>query len=244
MKRLTILILMALTSLALFGQFSLDLETGLNFSGYNDLKIPNDAVSSDLSLSEELDSPIVWASRANLHYQIHPRHELSLLYAPLTINAKGTVDRDIRYQGETFAAGEEIKAKYRFDSYRLQYLYRFPNQRGIVRALGLSLKLRDAEIILENSTTKATKSNTGFVPLIGFEFGYPLQEDLDLILKGEALASPYGRAEDVILALDYRINEDYSLFAGYRILEGGADNDEVYTFSLFHYAMLGARIRF
>jgi len=235
---------MYLAGLSLFGQFSMDLETGLNFSGYNDLRIPNDAVSSDLSLSEELDSPVVWTSRINLHYRPHTRHEFSLLYAPLTINAKGTVDRDIRYQGETFSAGDEIEAKYRFDSYRMQYLYRFPNQRGIVRALGVSLKLRDAEITLENSSTKASKPNTGVVPLIGFEFGYAFREDLDLVMKGEALASPYGRAEDVILALDYRINDDYSLYGGYRILEGGADNDEVYTFSLFHYAMIGARIRF
>ncbi|MEF3694768.1 MAG: hypothetical protein V3576_05410 [Candidatus Cloacimonadota bacterium] len=244
MKTRITLFIMLISLISLYGQFSLDLETGLNFSGYNDLKIPNDAVSSDLSLSEELDSPIVWASRANLHYLIHPRHELSLLYAPLTINAKGTVNRDILYQGEVFDAGEEIKAKYRFDSYRLQYLYRFPNQNGIVRGLGLSLKLRDAAITLENTDTKATKPNTGFVPLIGFEFGYLIREDLDLLLKGEALASPYGRAEDVILSLNYKINEDYSLFGGYRILEGGADNDEVYTFSLFHYAMIGARIKF
>jgi hypothetical protein len=36
----------------------------------------------------------------------------------------------------------------------------------------------------------------------------------------------------------------YSLYGGYRILEGGADVDEVYTFSLFHYAMIGAKVRF
>jgi len=34
------------------------------------------------------------------------------------------------------------------------------------------------------------------------------------------------------------------LFAGYRILEGGADNEEVYTFSLFHYLVAGVETRF
>ncbi|MFC1566818.1 hypothetical protein ACFL4A_03140 [bacterium] len=29
---------------------------------------------------------------------------------------------------------------------------------------------------------------------------------------------------------------------GYRILEGGADNDEVYTFSLFNYLVFGVLI--
>jgi hypothetical protein len=31
---------------------------------------------------------------------------------------------------------------------------------------------------------------------------------------------------------------------GYRILEGGADNDEVYTFSLFHYAIASVALEF
>jgi hypothetical protein len=35
-----------------------------------------------------------------------------------------------------------------------------------------------------------------------------------------------------------------SLKAGYRILEGGADNDKVYTFSLFHHAVAGIVVRF
>jgi hypothetical protein len=29
---------------------------------------------------------------------------------------------------------------------------------------------------------------------------------------------------------------------GYRILEGGADNDEVYNFALFHYAAVGVTV--
>lgn len=244
MNKLILFIAISLMASLIYAQFSIDLETGAAFSGYNDLRIPNDDLSSDLSLSEELESPVVWASRANLHYLITSRHEVSLLVAPLRISPSGTVNRDIIYQGETFTAGDKIDASYVFNSYRLQYLYRFPNQNGIVRGLGLSLKLRDAEISLENSTTKASKDNTGFVPLIGFEFGYDFSDNTEILLKGEALASKFGRAEDVLLAVNYDINDMYSLYGGYRILEGGADVDEVYTFSLFHYAMIGAKVRF
>jgi hypothetical protein len=35
-----------------------------------------------------------------------------------------------------------------------------------------------------------------------------------------------------------------TLKAGYRIVEGGADNIEVYSFALIHYASIGALIRF
>ncbi len=31
---------------------------------------------------------------------------------------------------------------------------------------------------------------------------------------------------------------------GYRVVKGGADNDKVYTFALFHYAVVGLSYRF
>ena len=34
------------------------------------------------------------------------------------------------------------------------------------------------------------------------------------------------------------------LFAGYRVLEGGSDSDEVYSFSLFHHLVAGVETRF
>lgn len=46
------------------------------------------------------------------------------------------------------------------------------------------------------------------------------------------------------LAVQCDLQPSLSLTAGYRILEGGADNDEVYTFSLFHYLVAGAAVRF
>jgi hypothetical protein len=67
---------------------------------------------------------------------------------------------------------------------------------------------------------------------------------LSFRVAGDALVGPQGRAEDVLLALIYDIAPSTKLFAGYRVLEGGADNDEVYTFSLFHYAVAGMEVRY
>jgi hypothetical protein len=41
-----------------------------------------------------------------------------------------------------------------------------------------------------------------------------------------------------------RLSRAVSVDAGYRLLEGGADNDEVYTFAFFHYAVAGVRVSF
>jgi hypothetical protein len=182
--------------------------------------------------------------RANLHYKITPRHQVSLLVSPLTIRPTGTLDNDVNFMNKTFDAGKKIDAVYRFNSYRLQYLYRFKNQNIGNRALGLSVKVRDAIISLENEDGYAEKTDLGLVPLIGFEFGYDFTDELSVILKGEALGSPYGRAEDILLALNYEFNDRSGLYLGYRFLEGGSDIDEVYTFANVNYAAIGTRIRF
>ncbi|MFZ1845950.1 MAG: hypothetical protein WAU12_03520, partial [Saprospiraceae bacterium] len=62
--------------------------------------------------------------------------------------------------------------------------------------------------------------------------------------EGDALAAPQGRAEDVLLAVTYKFSDNLMTHLGYRILEGGADNDEVYNFSLIHYASVGVLYKF
>ena len=71
-----------------------------------------------------------------------------------------------------------------------------------------------------------------------------VKERLTILLRGDALAAPQGRAEDVLLAAQLYPNEAITLRLGYRILEGGANNDEVYNFSLVHYAVIGATVTF
>ncbi len=63
-------------------------------------------------------------------------------------------------------------------------------------------------------------------------------------LSGDALAAPQGRAEDVLFALLYQISPKMETKIGYRLLEGGSDGDEVYTFALIHYAVIGLGFRF
>jgi hypothetical protein len=62
---------------------------------------------------------------------------------------------------------------------------------------------------------------------------------MSLCLGGYALAAPQGRVEEVIISATFSLTDHFELKAGYRILEGGADNDEVYNFALFNYASVG-----
>jgi hypothetical protein len=60
-------------------------------------------------------------------------------------------------------------------------------------------------------------------------------------LDADALAGGPGRAEDVTLRLGWQASPRWSVHVGYRMVEGGADVDEVYTFAWLHYAALALR---
>jgi hypothetical protein len=63
-------------------------------------------------------------------------------------------------------------------------------------------------------------------------------------VEGDAAAAAQGRAEDVLLTLQYSLNEKVHFRAGYRFIEGGADVEEVYNFSLIHFFSAGLTISF
>ncbi|MBS1243215.1 MAG: hypothetical protein H6R44_970, partial [Nitrospirae bacterium] len=91
---------------------------------------------------------------------------------------------------------------------------------------------------------QAEKTNTGFVPLINFLMDWRFAQPWSFRIAGDALVGPQGRAEDVLFAMLYDVNPSTKIIAGYRALEGGADTTDVYTFSLFHFAVAGIEIRF
>jgi len=139
----------------------------------------------------------------------------------------------------TFEADENLNARYRFDSYRLTYSYALVRSERLHFDIGFTAKIRDAAIRVESEQRSSEKTNTGFVPLINFALDWSFDPQFGLLVEGDALAAPQGRAEDVLLAPYADVTDRLRFRIGYRILEGGADNDEVYTFALLHYLSTG-----
>lgn len=218
--------------------FSADVETGIASSGYNDVRIPGDT-GTLFSLTDDLATETSLFFRLRLGYRIGETHSLSLLIAPLRLSAEGQVDRPIFFENHEFSANTVLRSTYRFDSYRIGYRYGFYHTPKAELALGVTAKIRDASIKLENGSVTAEKTNTGFVPLVSFLVRWELTQCVSLLLDGDALAGPQGRAEDVLLAAEYRPCTKAGVKMGYRILEGGADVDEVYNFTLINYLVLG-----
>ncbi|MDP8201423.1 MAG: hypothetical protein P9M11_04720 [Candidatus Tenebribacter burtonii] len=235
--------LLLLITISLAAKIEIDLESGVIFSGYNDVAIPGDT-GTRFSLSEELDTKATPFYRLRLFYDFNSKHHLGVLFAPLTIKSGGSLDRDLIYQNEIYAQGTALDVKYQFNSYRLVYRYDFLRKEKLQIGAGFTAKIRDAIIRVSGNGISSSKENVGFVPILHFRLVWNFHDKFSLLMDGDALAAPQGRAEDVLAAIVYQVSDKIKIKTGYRLLEGGADNDEVYTFSLFHYAVLGIMINF
>jgi hypothetical protein len=226
-----------------FSQIDLDVESGVVFSGYNDVRIPGNG-GTLFSLSEELEADPGVFYRIRIFYNFNDRHHLGALYAPLSINSNGKLDRNLIFEGETFPANTPLETTYKFNSYRLIYRYDFLRKDKIEIGVGFTAKIRDAKIAVKGDGLESEKTNVGFVPIIHFRLLWKFSKKFAFLLDGDALAAPQGRAEDVLAALIFEASDKIDLKTGYRILEGGADNDEVYNFALINYASIGAIFHF
>lgn len=245
----TLIYLISILFLSFFQQISvnaqaiIDFETGAVLNGYNDVRIPGDQ-GTLFSLTDDLKTEKNIFYRLRASYIIKSRHSLSILYAPLETKSQGSLPNEILFEGELFTANTQLTSTYQFNSYRLTYRYDIVQRSKIEFGLGFTAKIRDAKIKISSAQLVSEKTNVGFVPIINFRLYWKTDDKFGILLVGDALAAPQGRAEDVLIAATYKLSENLKIRAGYRILEGGADNNEVYNFSLFHYASVGISYTF
>ena len=221
----------------------LGVEAGPVWQSRNDVQIPGDT-GTRFSLTDTVGSGPFPYVRAELAYKFNEKHSLRFLLAPFQYTETGVLNDNVSFAGESFNAGQETEVKYQFNSYRATYRYRFFSNDNWQLHIGGTLKVRDAEIRLSQGNTSSRDSNVGVVPLLNFYGEYSLTNTWTFIIDFDGLASPQGRALDLGLLARYDISDDWYLAGGYRTLEGGADNDSVYNFAWFQYAVLSAGYRF
>jgi hypothetical protein len=239
------LMAISMTSIPIYlnAQVFVDAETGAVFTGYNNVRIPGDT-GTKFSLKDDLTAEPGAFIRLRAGITLGSRHTISLLYAPLKVKSEGLSAMEINFNGVRFPVNTQLDATYKFNSYRITYRYDIVKRPKFEFGLGFTAKIRDAEIALSGAGMSSSKTNVGFVPIIHFRLYWKMYEKFGLLLEGDALGAPQGRAEDVLLAGTYSLSDHILLRIGYRILEGGADNDEVYNFALIHYASAGITYTF
>lgn len=251
MKRLT-KILLVLASIAIAvpsapaetARFSLELEAGPTWQSKNNVQIPNDEFGTLFSLKDLVGTGPWAAGRIYFTWNINQKHGLRLLLAPLSYTESGIFDDEVLFAGQAYEAGIPTDATYRFNSWRLTYRYKFKNSDRWQLWIGATAKIRDAEIKLQQGDTTSRDTDVGFVPLLYFRADWRFAEKWHAIADFDGLAGGPGRAIDLALKIGYDINDRWSVSAGYRMIEGGVDIDEVYNFAWFNSAVVSGVVRF
>lgn len=215
----------------------LELEGGPAWQSYNDVEIPNDGTATRFSLRDVVGSGPWPAGRLYLTWNMAERHGLRLLLAPLSVREDGLLGGAVEFEGASYAPGP-ARATYSFSSYRISYRYRFYAEEGATMWVGFTAKLRDAEIALEQGMTASSSNDLGFVPLLHVSGEWRVAPRWRLTFDADALAGGPGRAVDGTLKAGYDLSDRWTMSAGYRTVEGGADVESVYAFAWLHYAAL------
>lgn len=244
MKRLFITTLLVLPGALLaqeedYPKWRLDLEVGAVWANHNDVQIPNDAEGDRFDIADFGKGPYPVA-RASLQWRPWQRHAFQFVVAPLFYEESGEFQQDTRFAGASYRADTSTDIKYQFNSYRLRYLYSLLNSSDWQLELGGTLFIRDARIELRQGDIRSSDDNIGLVPLFALRTQYHFSEQWSLELDTDLAWAPQGRAIDLALLIKRDLPGGWDLAAGYRTIEGGADNSSVYTFAWFNAAVLRA----
>lgn len=234
---LLIAVLLPLPAAAQTPRFMVELEGGPVWQISNDVEIPNDGTATRFSLTDVVGNGPWPAGRVYLTWNLTERHGLRLMLAPLSVTEQGVLEEPIDFAQANYVPGP-AQATYTFNSYRLTYRYRFRETDRMSAWVGFTAKIRDAEIALQQGTTTSSSDNVGFVPLLHLAGEWRVGSEWRLLADVDALAGGPGRAIDAAVKAGYDIRERWTLSAGYRTVEGGADVDSVYNFAWLHFGVL------
>ena len=237
-----IAVILSSTGVSANNKFDLIIETGAVWQTRNDTQIPPDS-GTRFKINEFNDGPFTH-SRIEAYYRLEDQHALRFVYAPFDIEVTGRADKTVVFNGQSFSSAEDLTVNYKFNSYRVSYLYGFNGFADNQINIGFTGKIRDAKTTFTQGEVSSSYSNVGFVPLLYFEYQTSLDPNWHVNLTLDAAAAPQGRAIDAALKFRRKLGENVSAGLGFRTLEGGADNDKVYTFSWFNYALLDLKVGF
>ena len=223
--------------------FNLKLSLGASWQQSNDVQIPNDNTGTRFSLNDLAGSGPWPGVRLEGIWNINDKHGIRLLLAPLSYSESDISTDAINFAGETFNAQQPIQAEYTFNSWRVGYRYHLRAREQWDLWVGGTLKVRDAEIKLTQSTVSSLDDDVGFVPLLHVAGEYRFNPTWTLAADIDALGGGPGRAIDLGVNLNYAISNSWSLGLEYRALEGGADIEQVYNFAWFNSLLLTAQFK-
>lgn len=224
-------------------KFTVEFDLGNTWMTKNEVRIPR-VGGTQFPFADILGRGAFRFSRVEVTWEGSEGSGWRLLYAPLSIKGTGRFSSPVTYNGSTFAAGVDTDGRYAFNSYRLTYRNRWKKTAKTDLRAGFTLKVRDAEVALQQGSTSSSYKNTGVVPLAHIYLEQQLGGRWSLLADMDALGGGPGYAIDAGARVAYRAAENMDWVLGVRALDGGANAKDVYNFATFTYLHLGVRLRF
>lgn len=232
--------LLTLTNVA-YSISSFNLELGSAQNSYNQVKIDGEN-GTLFNLRPALNPSDYY--RVSFIHKFKSPNGIRFLYAPLKFSGEKKFNKDIYFNGELFSANQKTEAQFQFNSYRATYFREIISQKNLLLRVGGTIKVRDAFIQLKQSDRTKARKSVGLVPLVYAYSKYKFENNFTLTLDFDGLVAPQGRAFDVALMFGYYFNPTLQIDVGYRMLEGGADNEKVYNFSQINYLFTAVQLNF
>lgn len=224
-------------------RFSIEAEFGPVWQTRNEVALPGDT-GTRFDLDQVTGAGAFPYGRVTFDWHVTGRHHVRALVAPLEIQETGTLGSPVSFDDVDFAPGVATSATYRFNSYRIGYRYLLACSRNWSVYVGATAKIRDAKLELQQGGIRGRTTDLGFVPLLHVDAEWRFAPGWRMVADLDGLAAPQGRAFDFALKLHRDLSERWSVGIGYRTIEGGADNDSVYTFAWLHQAHISVTFRF
>lgn len=185
--------------------------------------------------------------RADIGLGRNQRHQVGLLYQPLTFETVTQFEETLTIDTETFEAGQVVDLVYSFDFWRATYAYRFVDDAPWEVEAGLSLQIRNASIQFEakDGNELVISQGNGPVPVLRgrsrytFPIGLWLEGEIDGFYASNAFINgaeyPFtGWIWDGALSAGAPIADAWESYITLRSIGGGArgtstDDREVWT---------------
>ncbi len=238
MIKVVVFLFLSLVSFQGIAAVDLMLEAGYVWQNRNDTRIPPD--TGDTLDFDTFDKGPFFHYRVETVVKYFDNHWFRFVYAPFEIDVSGASEIDIRFKDSTFSSAQDIDVSYKFNSYRLGYIYKLSENFQI----GFTGKIRDAKIQLSQNGLTETNTNVGFVPLLYFATQWELSKGFHFVFETDFAAASQGRAVDGAIKFRREFADSLQVGLGFRSLEGGADNETVVAFSWFNYAVLDLKFTF
>lgn len=170
------------------------------------------------------------------------RSRLTFLYQPLSPKTSIVPSTPFWIDDVKFKADKPVDILYGFDFWRLSYRYAFVESPSTRIEAGLSLQIRNANIVFSSSDgeKRAAQRNVGPVPIITLRAQQRLSPGLDLVLEGDGFYATdsifngvnykfKGWVWDAALGLEMATSANTAARLTVRSIGGGAEGTQAGT---------------